>query len=191
MTRLLTFPCHSILSVDNQLTGSIPSELGELTSLRSLSFRTWISLSCSYEYHACSHVLAIIFEQIQMNSRVPFRANSENLPCWLICISVRAFVWIFLINVTLAHISLPFYYSIRWKRFDWRPRSDLLWRFICVVCFSFWLQFWSCLQLLHCLLLMPTRGPSVSATRIIVYKTSILYITNSIWLFHFLVIIAM
>jgi hypothetical protein len=109
MSRLLTFPCHSIWTDANQLTGSIPSVLGELTSLIYLYLRTWIVGSCSYECHACSHFLAILFEQRQMNSQVPFRANSENLPRWLSCMSVSAFVSLVLINVTPAHISFPFY----------------------------------------------------------------------------------
>jgi hypothetical protein len=61
MSRLLTFPCHFIWTVDNQLTGSIPSELAELTSLTHLNLRTSIGLSCWHECHACSHFLAILF----------------------------------------------------------------------------------------------------------------------------------
>jgi hypothetical protein len=78
MSRLLTFPCHAIGPDYNQLTGSIPSELVELTSLTGLWLRTWIGLSFSYECHVCSHFLAILLEQMKINSRVPFRANSEN-----------------------------------------------------------------------------------------------------------------
>ena len=41
-----TVPCHTIRTDYNQLTGSIPSELGELTLLTYLSLCTWIGLSC-------------------------------------------------------------------------------------------------------------------------------------------------
>jgi hypothetical protein len=109
MPRLLTFPCHSIWTAINQLTGSIPSELGGLMSLTYLWLRTWIGFSISYECHACSHFLAILFEQGLMLSGAPFRANSENWPCWLVCFSVRGLASLFLMNATLAHISLPFY----------------------------------------------------------------------------------
>jgi hypothetical protein len=111
MARLLTFPCHSIWTDDNQLTGSIASELGELSSLTTLWLSTCIGLSsCSYQWHDCSHFLAILFEQMQINSWVPFQANSENLVRWLHCGSVRGLVVLLVhTNVTLAHISLPFY----------------------------------------------------------------------------------
>jgi hypothetical protein len=109
MSRLLTFPYHSIWTGYNQLTGSIRSELGELTSLTLLNLCMWIGLSCLYEYAACSHFLAILFEQGIINSRVPFRANSKHFRRWLICISVCGFVCLVGMNVTLAHISLPFY----------------------------------------------------------------------------------
>jgi hypothetical protein len=56
MSCLLTFPSHSIWTDRNQLTGSIPSKLGELTSLTHLSLCTWIGLSCWHECHACSHL---------------------------------------------------------------------------------------------------------------------------------------
>jgi hypothetical protein len=168
MSRLLTFPFHSVWSANNQLTGSIPSELGELTSLTELYLGTWIVFSCWHECHACSHFFAIIFEQIVINSRVPFRANLEhwlrwldwgsvrglvylvhlmyrsyechacshflampldqiiinsrvpfranleNWLCWLDCGSVRGLACLFHMNVTFAHISLPFYWN-RWK----------------------------------------------------------------------------
>jgi hypothetical protein len=76
MPRLLTFPFDSVSSDYNQLTGSIPSKLGELTSLTSLYLCTCIGLS---RYHGCqaySHFLAILFDQRLINSRVQFRANS-------------------------------------------------------------------------------------------------------------------
>jgi hypothetical protein len=92
MSRLLKFPCHSIWTDYNRLTGSIPSELKELTSLTVMDLCTWIGFSCWHEYHACSHLLAIIFEQIIMNSLVPFRAKSENWRPWLRCGSVRGLV---------------------------------------------------------------------------------------------------
>jgi hypothetical protein len=76
----------------NQLTGTITSELGELTSSTRLDIGTWIGFSCWHEWHGCSHFLAILFEQILINSRVQFRANSENLSRWLYCISVPALV---------------------------------------------------------------------------------------------------
>jgi hypothetical protein len=114
MSRLLTFPCHSVWSDSNQITGSIPSELGELTSLTTLWLCTWIGSSRSYKWHACSHFLAILLHQLLINSRVPFRANSENLRRWLYCGSVRGLVFLDLMKVTLAHISLPFFFN-RWK----------------------------------------------------------------------------
>jgi hypothetical protein len=61
MPLLLTFVCHSVSSDYNQLTGSIPSELKELTSLTFLSLCTWIGLSFSHECHGCSYFLAILF----------------------------------------------------------------------------------------------------------------------------------
>jgi hypothetical protein len=67
----------------------------------------WLLLS-SYECHACSHFLAILFRQTIINSRVPFRANSNNWRRWLFWISVRGLVYLVPKNVTLAHISLPF-----------------------------------------------------------------------------------
>jgi hypothetical protein len=45
LARLLTFACHSVRSATNQLTGSIPSEVGELSALTVLVLRTWIGLS--------------------------------------------------------------------------------------------------------------------------------------------------
>jgi hypothetical protein len=55
MSLLLTFPCHSIGTDSNRLTGPIPGDLKALTSLTGLFLRTWIGfgLSCSYECHAC------------------------------------------------------------------------------------------------------------------------------------------
>jgi hypothetical protein len=111
--RLLTFPCtHSIWKDDNQLTGFIPSELGELIFLNRLALGTWIGgMSSWHECHACSHFLApILFEQMIINSRVPFRANSENWLCWPGCVSVRGLVSLVGMIVKLAHISLPFYW---------------------------------------------------------------------------------
>jgi hypothetical protein len=61
MSRLLTFPCHSVPSDSNQLTGSIPSEVKELLSLTILLLCTWIGLSVSDERHAGSHFLAVLF----------------------------------------------------------------------------------------------------------------------------------
>jgi hypothetical protein len=67
IARLLTFPCHSICTDENQLTGSIPSELGELWSLTQLALSTWIGGSnCLYECHPCSHFLAVLFDQVKM-----------------------------------------------------------------------------------------------------------------------------
>jgi hypothetical protein len=48
-------------------------------------------------------------EQLLIDSRVQLRPNSENLLRWLSCRSVRGLVCLFLMNVTLAHISLPIY----------------------------------------------------------------------------------
>jgi hypothetical protein len=45
----------------------IPSELGELPSLTKLSLCTFIGLFSSHECHACSHFLAIMFNQIILN----------------------------------------------------------------------------------------------------------------------------
>jgi hypothetical protein len=198
--------------------GSIPTEFGELASLAYLDLCTWIGLPCSYECHACSHFLVILFHQIIVNSRVPFRANSENWRRWVYWNSVRGLVCLVGMNVTLAllifpchsiwaadniltgaiprelgdltsltilslgtciglscsyecHLltfALPFC-LIRSKWFDGRPRSDLLW---CILGefaeFYFWLHFWSCVQLLHLLFLMWTRGPIVPQARIII-----------------------
>jgi hypothetical protein len=94
MSRLLTFPFHSIWTASNQLTGSIPIELRALTLLTGLSLGTWIGLSCSYECHACSHLLAIMFEQIKM--------------FWLVT-SIRSFVmdhWIFGFFILIALLKL-------------------------------------------------------------------------------------
>jgi hypothetical protein len=55
MSRLLTLPCTSVRSGPNQLVGSIPSELGELTSLTGLWVGTWIGLSFLHEWHAYPH----------------------------------------------------------------------------------------------------------------------------------------
>jgi hypothetical protein len=107
MSCLLTFPCHYIWTDRNQLTGSIPSELGELTSLDTLRLGTWIGLSCSYECHACSHFLAILFHQMKINSRGQFRANSKNWRCWVRCISVRGLFCLVLMNAMLAWLTLP------------------------------------------------------------------------------------
>jgi hypothetical protein len=111
MSRLLKVPCHSIWTGRNQLTGSIPSELGKLTSLTTLSLCTWIGLSFSDECHACSHFLAIMFHQIIINSQVQFRSNSEKLRRWLICRSVRGLVYLVHVNATRAHISLTFLFE--------------------------------------------------------------------------------
>jgi hypothetical protein len=47
--------------------------------LTGLTLGRWIGLSFSYECHACSHLLAtILFEQVGINSRVPFQANLEH-----------------------------------------------------------------------------------------------------------------
>jgi hypothetical protein len=100
MPRLLIFPCHYIWTADNQLTGSIPSELGELTLLAKMALGTWIGFSCWQECHACSHFLAITSEQLIINSRVPFRANSVNLLCWLYWSSVRGLVFTFFIRMS-------------------------------------------------------------------------------------------
>jgi hypothetical protein len=59
MLSLLTFPCHSVRLAQNQLTGFIPSELGEMTSLNHLWLGTWIGCSFSFECHTCSPFLAI------------------------------------------------------------------------------------------------------------------------------------
>jgi hypothetical protein len=92
MLAHISLLCYSASSVYNQLSGSIPSELGALTSLTLLWLGTWIGLSCSYECHACSHFRAILFHQFLINWRVPFRANSENWRRWLNCGSVRGLV---------------------------------------------------------------------------------------------------
>ena len=64
LSRWLTFPCHSILSADCQLMGSIVTELGELTLLNFWSLSMWIGLSCWHDCHGFSHSLAILFEQV-------------------------------------------------------------------------------------------------------------------------------
>jgi hypothetical protein len=96
MSRLLTFSCRSFWPDDNQLTGSIPSELGELKSLTLLKLSTWIGLSsCSYECHPCSHFLAVLFDQIKII---------------LLATSIRSFVmdhywiWRFLILIALLKL---------------------------------------------------------------------------------------
>jgi hypothetical protein len=61
----ISFPL-SVPSDENQLTGLIPSEFGELTKLSELLLGTWIGLSCWHECHACSHLLAILFHQSKM-----------------------------------------------------------------------------------------------------------------------------
>jgi hypothetical protein len=58
ISRLLTFACHSVWTGYNQLTGSIPGELVELTSLAVLWLGTSIGLSRWHECHARSHLLA-------------------------------------------------------------------------------------------------------------------------------------
>jgi hypothetical protein len=98
----------SIWTGDNQLTGSIPGELVELTLLDILWLGTCIDLSCWHDCDVCSHLLAILFDQVIINSRVQFRAHSENLLRWLSCGSVRGLVCLVAMNVTLAHICLPF-----------------------------------------------------------------------------------
>jgi hypothetical protein len=79
----------------NQLMGSIPSQLGDLTSLNSLLLSTWIGLSWLYDCHACSHFLFILFEQLIM--------------IWL-ATSIRYFVmdlfWFFWIFVLIALLKL-------------------------------------------------------------------------------------
>jgi hypothetical protein len=107
-SRLLTFPYHSFPSDSNQLTGSIPSELGAMTSLTILYLRTCIGLSCWHECYACSHFLAILFEQMQINSTEQFRGNSEHWRRWLNCGSVRGLVCLVCMRVMLAHICFPF-----------------------------------------------------------------------------------
>jgi hypothetical protein len=109
MSRLLTFPCHYIWTDTNELTGSIPSELGELTLLTELFLGTCIRFACSYHCHPRSHFVAILFEQGLINSWGQFRANSEDWRRWLRCICVRGLVCLVIMNVKLAHISLPFY----------------------------------------------------------------------------------
>jgi hypothetical protein len=99
-------PCHSIWTAYNDLTGSSPSELGELKSLT--WFLGWCSVrglgwSCRHECRSCSHFIAILFEQIIINSLDPFRANSQNWRRWLICISVRGLVCLVRMNFVLAH----------------------------------------------------------------------------------------
>jgi hypothetical protein len=79
ISRLLTFPCHSISTAYNQLSGSIPSEVGALSSLTKLSLSKRIGVSCWHECHACSHLLAVLFHQVIINSLGPFRANSKTL----------------------------------------------------------------------------------------------------------------
>jgi hypothetical protein len=225
-------PCHSIWTGDNQLTGSIPSELGGLTSLAQVFIGTWIGLVCFVRINVTlAHIcLPVLFGQIKINSMVQFQANSENLLCWVNLISVRGLVclvlmnvrlaytfiavlfeqikiyspvqfransenlrrWVSLIlvralvclirtNVTLAHICLPFC-SIRAKCFHWRPRSDLLsgkgYEVVEFDKFWIWLPYWSCVQLLLWMLLMRTRGRTVSATRIILETTVIWYINQ-------------
>jgi hypothetical protein len=53
------------------------SKHGEVIVLISKD-RTWIGFSISYECHACSHFLAILLEQLVINSRAPFRLNLEH-----------------------------------------------------------------------------------------------------------------
>jgi hypothetical protein len=59
---------------------------------------------------ACSHyLLAIMLSQRKINSRVQFRANSENLRRCSLCRSIRSLVvCLARVNVTLVRISLPF-----------------------------------------------------------------------------------
>ena len=124
--------------------GFIPSKLGELTSLTQLSLSTWIGWSsCLCECHPCLQFLAILFVQGIINSRVPCQANSEKWRPWLSCGSVRELVYLFLMNVSLAHISSPCC-TIRAKWFEWWLRSNLLWWITFeVVEFLCWLLFWS------------------------------------------------
>ena len=99
--------CHSIWTDSNQLKGSIPSELGEVTSLTYLGLRTCIGLSCWHEINAYSHFLAILFEQMKINSRVQFLANSEHWRCWLLWGSVRALVSLVLFAWTWRLLTFP------------------------------------------------------------------------------------
>ena len=43
---------------------------------------TWIGLSCWHEWHGCSHLLAILFEQLVINSLVQFRSSWVNWSRW-------------------------------------------------------------------------------------------------------------
>jgi hypothetical protein len=106
MSPLLIFPCNYVPLGTNQLTGSIWSKLGAMTMLVQLYLRTCIRSSCWHECHACSHFLAVIFDQMKINSLGQFQVNSENWHRWLICFSVRGLVCLVPLNVTLAHISL-------------------------------------------------------------------------------------
>jgi hypothetical protein len=108
-SRLLTLPCHSIWTERNQLSSSIPSELGALTALTRLAFCTWLDLSCSYEFHACSHFLAILFGQMIISSRAPFRANSEDWRRYISCGSVRGLVCLFLLWMSRL-LTFPCHY---------------------------------------------------------------------------------
>jgi hypothetical protein len=80
---LLAFPCHSIQTDYNQLTGSFLSKLKELPFLTVLWLGRWIGLPCSYECHACSHFLAILFNQVLINSWVLFSQSKHREPTLL------------------------------------------------------------------------------------------------------------
>jgi hypothetical protein len=83
LTHLLTFHWGSEKETETALKGSIPSKLGKLMLLTLLRLSMCIGLSFWHECHSCSDFLAILFDQIVINSWVQFLANSENLPCWL------------------------------------------------------------------------------------------------------------
>jgi hypothetical protein len=109
MSPLLTFPCHAVPSDYNEPTGSIPSELKELTSLIELTLCMWIGLFCSYECHTCSHFLAILSHQLIIMSRFQFRANSKNSCCWLCWGSVRL-DWSILLACMSRLLAFPCHY---------------------------------------------------------------------------------
>jgi hypothetical protein len=152
LAYIIIFACRSVPPGSNLLTGSIPTELSELTLLTVLWLSTYIDLIWFvFCWHEWMSIRVLTFSipfcsiiQVLINSRVQFRTNSENWRCWIHFTSVRTFSLVYYLVRSLwmscmhAHIFFPFY-----NMKIWTDENDLTGDLDPIFCDASIWQFWN------------------------------------------------
>jgi hypothetical protein len=118
---LLIFPCHSVPPASNQLTGSIPSKLGELRYVDWFIFFIWMSRLLTFPCHSVPSA------SNQLTGSIPSKLGELTLltelyirtwigfSCWHVLVGM---------NAASAHICLPLCFFQKQIN-SWVPLTEL------------------------------------------------------------------